>query len=74
VKVRIKETPREPEVDGVRLDRFQRGDVREVSPSIGSWLIAEGYAEPEMRQTQSEEFPGITIPSNLAHTRRANDR
>ena len=32
------------------LDRFEPGTVREVSASIGSWLIAEGYAIPEMRE------------------------
>ena len=26
------------------------GSGREVSPSIGAWLIAERYAEPEMRR------------------------
>jgi hypothetical protein len=55
VKVRIRTTPKELEVDGVKLDRFSPGAVREVSPSIGSWLIAEGYAEPEMRAEAREE-------------------
>ena len=55
MKVRITETPREHEVDGVHLDGLSRGTVREVSPSIGSWLILSGYAEPEMRQSSREE-------------------
>ena len=50
VKVRISKKPDVDEMDGVRLDDMQPGDVREVSPSIGSWLIAEGCAEPEMRR------------------------
>ena len=50
VKVRISKTPDEAELDGVRLDNMRPGSVREVSPSIGSWLIAERYAEPEMRR------------------------
>jgi virulence-associated protein VagC len=50
VKVRIKETPREAELDGVRLDTFKPGTVRDVSPILGSWLIAERYADPEMRR------------------------
>jgi hypothetical protein len=49
VKVRIKKKPDEREVDGVNLDRLAPGAVREVSTSLASWLIAEGYAEPEMR-------------------------
>ena len=55
MKVRIKETPHEREVDGVHLDGLTRGTVKEVSPSIGSWLITQGYAEPEMRQNSREE-------------------
>ena len=78
MKVRIKQTPREPEVDGIRLDKYARGDVREVSPSIGSWLIAEGYAEPEMRQTRrtdDQQFSeGLTIPVDVAHDRRSRRR
>jgi len=58
VKVRIRETPHEREVDGVSLSGFLPGTVRDVSPSIGSWLIAQEYALPEMRSTmsQAEEF------------------
>ena len=56
MRVRIKVTPREHEVDGVRLDAFKRGTVREVSSSIGSWLIAEGYAVPEMRHAPREDW------------------
>ena len=50
VKVRIRKTPEISELDGVRLDGMTPGAVREVSPSIGSWLVAEHYAEPEMRR------------------------
>jgi hypothetical protein len=53
MKVRIMETPREPEVDGVTMDGLAPGMIREVSASIGSWLIVRGYAEPEMRHTSS---------------------
>lgn len=78
MKVRIKQTPREPEVDGIRLDKYVRGDVREVSPSIGSWLIAEGYADPEMRQTRGAEdqqfSERLTIPADVAHDRRSRRR
>ena len=78
MKVRIKETPREHELDGVRLDNFNRGDVREVSPSIGSWLIAEGYAEPEMRQGTRDESQGfsgrISFPFDIVHDRRSRRR
>jgi hypothetical protein len=51
VKVRIMSTPRERELDGIKLDGLEPGTVREVSATIGTWLIAAGYAEAEMRQT-----------------------
>ena len=67
MKVRIKKTPREDEVDGVRLDRLEPGTVREVSASVGSWLIAERYAEPEMRRNSGdEEFSTIRDLRGLA--------
>jgi hypothetical protein len=72
VKVRITEKPREHELDGVSLDRLERGTVREVSPSIGSWLIAEGYAALEMRQGSGEENRDLLGPRLIRD--RADDR
>jgi len=60
VRIRIKRTPREEELDGVRLDGLQPGMVKEVSASVGSWLVAEGYALPEMRRnTEEDEFSTV---------------
>jgi hypothetical protein len=79
VKVRITEKPKESELDGVRLDRLERGTVREVSASIGSWLITQGYADPEMRQGSTEEnqdLAGFRHPRDTAHDyprRRSTD-
>ena len=55
MKVRIKEKPRETELDGVRLDGYISGMVRDVSSLMGAWLIVNGYAEPEMRETREED-------------------
>jgi len=49
VKVRIRVKPHEHEVDGVKLDSLIPGAVRDVSAALGSWLIASGYADLEMR-------------------------
>jgi hypothetical protein len=68
MKVRITETPREYEVDGVHLDGLARGSIREVSPSIGSWLILQGYAEPEMRQSSREENQDLSGGSRVRDT------
>ena len=49
MKVRITQTPRETELDGVHLDVLRAGMIRNVSPILASWLITQGYAQPEMR-------------------------
>jgi hypothetical protein len=82
VKVRIRSTPREQEVDGIRLDRFTPGTVRDVSPVLAAWLVAERYADLEMRQSVSDEmedFSGVkdTITPSTADDRprrRSTDR
>jgi hypothetical protein len=81
VKVRISKTPEPEELDGVRLDDMTPGAVREVSPSIGAWLIAERYAEPEMRKdihTHEEDFLRArevsTQPVSRAPRRRSVER
>jgi hypothetical protein len=79
VKVRIKETPREEEIDGVRLNNMKAGSIREVSPSIGSWLVAERYAVPEMRHDVRNEADDFCRPkdaptiSNDSPRRRSSD-
>jgi hypothetical protein len=54
VRVRITEKPRQQELDGLRLDGFLRGMVRDVSPIMAAWLITEGYAQIEMRSAPDE--------------------
>jgi hypothetical protein len=59
VKVRIRCTPREHELDGVRLDTLLPGAVREISPGLASWLVTERYADVEMRhdaRTYDDDF------------------
>ena len=81
VKVRIRKTPEQEELDGVRLDDMKPGAVREVSSSIGSWLIAERYADPEMRRdirAHEEDFliARSTALDGVSRTphRRSNER
>jgi hypothetical protein len=51
VRVRITERPKEHDLEGVSLDTLRPGTVCDVSALVGSWLILQGYAYPEMRQT-----------------------
>jgi hypothetical protein len=67
VRVRITETPREQELDGVALDTLQRGTVHDVSSILGSWLLAQGYAQVEMRQ-------GVDALPSLGDSRDSCDR
>ncbi len=68
-------------MDGISLDRMPPGSLREVSPTIGAWLIAQGYAQPEMRhdaRDESQEFAGVKVPRATAsdgrRRRRSTDR
>ena len=73
MKVRIRKTPAEREIDGVKLDRLAPGVVRDVSSSLASWLIVEGYADAEMRRDAHEDeldFVGASQPLMVAHDRR----
>jgi hypothetical protein len=73
VRVRIKRTPKEREIDGVSLEGLYAGAVREVSPLVASWLIAEEYAEPEMREaTDRDDFGEYFRP--IRYPISANDR
>jgi hypothetical protein len=55
--------PIEHEMDGVQLDRLTPGRVCDVSSSLGSWLLAERYAELEMRSPAGEERDFMTAPN-----------
>ncbi|HYM22412.1 MAG TPA: hypothetical protein VEU08_04375 [Vicinamibacterales bacterium] len=83
VRVRITRKPIEREIDGVGLDRMIPGSVREVSSTMAAWLIAEGYAEAEMRldaRDELQEFSGVRVrvprqtASDARRRRRSSDR
>jgi hypothetical protein len=57
VRIRIIATPKERELDGVRLDVFKPGKVCDVSSSIGAWFLAKGYAFAEMRRSVATDLP-----------------
>jgi hypothetical protein len=83
VRVRIIETPQVREVDGVQLGGLRPGFVGEISASLATWLIAERYADPEMRHNaeaeSAESVVGATDEmrrqvSTKGPRRRADDR
>lgn len=74
MKVRIKRKPQEREIDGVSLRSFYPGAVREVSPLLGAWLIAAGYADAEMRISQAFEGPDDYFTPPLPQSARRDRR
>jgi hypothetical protein len=65
VRVRIITTPREKELDGVSLEVLTPGSVRDVSASVATWLIAQGYAHAEMRHVDEDVFSHADRDRNL---------
>ncbi len=81
MRVRITATPRERELDGVTLDRFTPRTVRDLSAQLAIWLIAQGYAEPEMRHGNDDEMdfsgpvkPARSTAEDRGPRRRSTDR
>jgi hypothetical protein len=70
VRVRIIAKPREHDIEGLSLDTLRPGMVFDVSPTIGSWLIVQGYAYPEMRRTADDDEIAIHQPMTGASERR----
>jgi hypothetical protein len=62
----MRKTPDEEELDGVRLDHMSPGSIWEVSASLGSWLIVEGYAVPEMRHDMQPHEEDFLMPRETA--------
>jgi hypothetical protein len=54
----------------MNLSGFLPGTVVDVSPNIASWLIAQHYAELEMRQARTDERIGEPGAPSVAHERR----
>jgi hypothetical protein len=69
VRVRIITTPREKELDGLSLDQLTPGSVRDVSAIIAAWLIAQGYAQAEMRHVEEDVFSHPNRDRNLRPNR-----
>ena len=80
VKIKIRRTPVEKEIDSVNLTTLTAGMVIDVSANFGSWLVAEGYAVPEMRRDErayssfEESRPTSNDSPVRNRRRRKNDR
>lgn len=70
MRVRIIAKPREHDIEGVSLDTLRLGTVCDVSATIGSWLIVQGYAYPEMRRTPEDDQITVRQPERERPERR----
>jgi hypothetical protein len=81
----MRRAPAEREVDGVKLEGLWPGKVVDVSSTLGAWLVAQGYADAEMRSAEAEasDFSDIfkatperaePSDSTVDYSRRASDR
>lgn len=73
LRVRIRRTPIEQEVDGIQLDYLTPGRVCDVSPSLGSWLLAEKYAVLEMRSSAAPDENEFTSRPNVRGASSINE-
>jgi hypothetical protein len=74
VRLRIKATPHERELDGVKLDNFIPGTVRDVSPTVALWLMAKGYADLEMRVESETDADNVSEKIAMIEDRRRKSR
>ena len=77
MRIRIIQTPTAGSIDGIRLDRFEVGQSYEVGTSLGSVLLAEGWATPAPADDPPLEVPpndadrASRPPNLIVETRRA---
>jgi hypothetical protein len=57
MRIRIIQKPLIASIDGIRLDRFDRGYEYDVGNSLGALLLAEGWAEPVALEEPAVEVP-----------------
>jgi len=70
MRIQIIQRPTLPSIDGIRLDRFEPGRVYEVGTSLGSLLLAEGWAAPPVSADAPRPIPlrhmnPADLPPNL---------
>lgn len=68
--MRVRITRRRPgEVDGVDLSTFEVGSTYDVSPSLATYLIMTGTADPVV-----DERPALVVPvEEIQHKARRSD-
>jgi hypothetical protein len=53
----VKPPPRD--FEGISLQLYRVGSVYEITPTLGNYLVAEGYAQIELRRNRSADLPPV---------------
>jgi hypothetical protein len=70
--MRIRITRRRPgEVDGIDLSRFDVGVVYDVSPSLATYLIMTGHADPDERPSLAVPIEEMQPPETVTRASEA---
>ena len=57
MRIKMVHRPGPASIDGIRVDRFERGCQYEVGNALGALMLAEGWAVPV-----SDDEPALVIP------------
>src|SRR4051812_34909589 len=57
MRIRVRQKPGVPSIDGIRLDLFEPGDEYDVGTTLAMLALADGWAEPVVN-----ERPALVIP------------
>ena len=58
MRVRIVKQPPN-DFEGISLRLYRVGSVYEITPALANYLVAQGYAQIELRENRSTQLPPI---------------
>jgi hypothetical protein len=72
MRLKIIKAPKVECIDGIQLDTFVPGFEYEVGTTIGTYLLAEGWAKPADRTESGPLISGgnWSLPRTLTHEKR----
>src|SRR5437016_3960976 len=75
MRIRIIQRPTVLSIDGIPLDRFDLGGLYEVGTSLGSVLLAEGWAAPATPDDAPEDIDSADhLPLNFVEPLSSSPR
>jgi hypothetical protein len=65
MRIKVIQTPTTRSIDGIRLDRFERGRLYDVGTTLGALMLSSGWAEPV-----TDDAPALLVPMRLPQHRK----